>query len=299
MIEMLGLFWVRPWFLAGVPIAILLGILIVRRTRDLGSWSNAMDAELLAAMQRMGRITGGAPRRAWLPALILAVLSIALAGPGIERRDTAGFRNLDAVVLVMDLSPSVTTGDNLFEVLTAARILVESAETRQVGLVVYSGEAYVAAPLTTDARAMMGMLSLIDAETMPIAGSNPAAGLALAEKILSEADILAADVVLISDGAGIGPEALTLGSRLAARNAPVSVLHDGSTAELTVLTRIGSGVLASVADPFPVVEQIRSRLADRLGETDYAMLVIRDLGRWLLISALLGAAFLLPRRGMA
>lgn len=296
MTETLGILWLRPWCLAGVPIAILLGILIVRQARDLGAWTNAMDAELLAAMQRMGRITGGSPRRAWVPALILAFLFFALAGPGIERRDTAGFRNLDAVVLVIDLSPSVTEGGDLFDTLTAARVLVESADTRQVGLIVYSGEAYVAAPLTTDARAMMGMLSLIDAETMPVTGSNPAAGLALAEKMLVEADILAADVVLISDGAGIGPEALALGARLATRNASVSVLHGDETAGLDALTRAGSGTLASIADPFPVVTQIRSRLADRLGETDYSMLVIRDLGRWLLIPALLGAAVLLPRR---
>ena len=298
MTETLGILWLRPWWLALVPIALLLGALVVRRARDLGAWTQAMDPELIAAMHRLGRVTGGAPRRAWLPALIVAALGLALAGPAIERRDTPGFRNLDAVVLVLDLSPSVTKGERLFETLTAARLLVNSAGTRQVGLVVYAGEAYVATPLTTDARAMDGTLALIDAETMPVRGSNPETGLALAERMLAEAEILAADVVLLTDGAAVGPGALSIGRRLAARRAPVSVLHLGETPELVALARTGTGMLAPVTNPFAVARRIGARSAERLAETDYLVLVLRDLGRSLLILALMGAVFLLPRRDM-
>ena len=206
MIEQFGIFWLRPWWLVLVPLAVILGYFLVRRSQHLGAWTKAMDPELLAAMHRLGNVSGGAPRRAWLPALVLAALGLALSGPGIERRDTAGFRNLDAVVLVMDLSPSTTESEHLFDMLTAARILVDSAGTRQVGLIVYAGEAYVAAPLTTDARAMMGTLALIDGETMPVQGSNPAAALALAQTMLEEASILAADVVVLSDGEAVDAE---------------------------------------------------------------------------------------------
>lgn len=297
MMEAFGLLWLRPGWLALIPVGLVLGIVITRRARDLGAWTQAMDPELLEAMRRMGRITGGTPRRAWLPALILMVLGVALAGPGIERRDVAGFRNLDAVVIVMDLSPSVTEDGQLFDLLTTARIVVERAGTRQVGLIVYAGEAYVAAPLTTDARALTGTLALIDAETMPLQGSNPGAGLALAEKMLTEAKILAADVVLLTDGAEIDANAVASARRLAARNAPVSVIQLTGSPETAALIRTGSGKLATISDPFPVVNHIAGRLAERLGETDYSMLVIRDLGRLLLVAALLLAVFVLPRRG--
>ena len=289
----------RPWWLALVPVALALGYFLVRRSQHLGAWTRAMDPELLAAMHQLGNVTGGAPRRAWLPALVLAALGVALSGPGIERRDTAGFRNLDAVVLVMDLSPSVTESEQLFDMLTAARILVESAGTRQVGLIVYAGEAYVAAPLTTDARGMMGTLALIDAETMPVQGSNPAAALALAESVLDEARILAADVVVLSDGGAIGSEALAVASRLSASGAPVSVLHTANGTGLDALARAGGGVIAPVSDPFALAEHIGGRAAERLARTDFSMLVIRDFGRPLLLLALIGAAFLLPRRETA
>lgn len=296
---MFGLFWMRPWALAFIPVALILGALIVRTVRDLGDWERAMDPHLLAAMQGLGRISGGAPRRAWLPAFVLAALGVALAGPGIERRDIAGYRNLDAVVLVVDLSPSVTQDPRLFEALTAARLVVQSAGTRQIGLIVFAAEAYEAASLTTDPNAMDGILALIDGETMPVDGSNAATGLLLAEEMLAEAQIVAADVVLVSDGGGLGPEAFASVQRLAAAKASVSVLAMAPNADLDALVRIGQGELAPIDDPFPVAQRIADRAATRLAETDYVMLVIRDLGRPLLILALIGAVFLLPRGGVA
>lgn len=298
MIELFGLFWMRPWFLILVPLAVVMGLVLMRSARDLGDWERAMDPHLLLAMKSLGRVTGGAPRRAWLPALLLAVLGIALAGPGLERRDTAGYRNLDAVVLVLDLSPSTAQDPRLFEALTAARLIVESAGTRQTGLVVYAGEAYVAAPLTTDPRAMDGMLALIDGQTMPVEGTAPKLGLDLAGQMLSQAQILAADVVVISDGGGIDPKALSSAGRLASTGATVSVLAYDPNPELDALALAGQGVLASIADPFSIANKIAERPASRLAETDYAMHVIRDFGRALLILALMGAVFLLPRRGV-
>lgn len=299
MTEALDLYWARPWFLILVPVALALGAVLVRTARGLGDWERAMDAELLATLRKLGRVTGGAPVRAWLQAVILAVLGLALAGPGVERRDTAGFRNLDAVVLVFDLSPSMVERPEFFQALTAARVLVDNAGTRQTGLIVYAGEAYVAAPLTTDPRAMDGMLALIDAQTMPVQGTAPEAGLALAETMLQQAQILAADVVLITDGGGLGDAAVAVAQRLAGRGAPVSALTFNVTPELDALVRAGQGGVSQVSDPFALGRRISERVATRLAETDFAMLVILDLGRWLLIPALIGAVFLLPRRRRA
>lgn len=299
MIEAFGLFWLRPWFLLLLPAALVLGAVIVHRNRGLGAWERAMDPDLLAAMRRMGRVTGGAPRRAWVPALIIAGLGVALAGPAIERRDTAGFRNLDAVVLVLDLSPSVTADPRFFDLLTSARLLVDAAGTRQVGLIVHAGEAYVAAPLTTDARALDGTLALIDAETIPVAGTNPAAGLAMAARMLADAQIVAADVVLIGDGAGLDAAAQGTAQDLARAGAPVSALSLRVTPELVALAAAGGGQVASVTDPSSVVDRIAARAVTRLAETDYAMLVLRDLGRWLVLLALVPALFVLPRWGRA
>lgn len=299
MIEALGYLWLRPYWLALVPLAIVLGTILVRRAGRLGAWERVVDPALLAEMHRMGRVSTHRGRGNWWPALVLAILGVALAGPAAEKRDTATYRNLDAVVLVLDLSPSVTGGGGLFDMLTAARVLVDSAGTRQVGLVVYAGEAYTAAPLTNDRRAITGTLALIDAETMPVTGSNPEAGLTLAGAMLEEAAILSADVVLLSDGGSVGRDAIAAARRLVATGATLSIVSMSDNPDLLALSRAGEGKAASTADPFPVARHIGARAVERFARTDYVMLTMHDLGRFVLILALAGALVLLPRRGSA
>lgn len=300
MIEVLGYLWLQPWWLALIPLALVLGLWLARRSESLGAWERAVDPELMVALRRMGRVAPGGRARAVLPACVLAVLGVALAGPATERRDLTSYRNLDGVVLVLDLSPSVTGDARFFDVLTAARLVAEAAGTRQTALVVYAGEAFVAAPFSTDARALSGTLALLDGRTMPVTGSRPAAGLALAREMLGGAGMLAADVVLISDGAAIGPEAVAEARALGAAGWRVSAIATGpGQGALNAIAATGGGISASVDDPFPVARQVGSRPVERLAQTDYAMLVLEDQGRFLLLFALIPAFLLLPRARQA
>ena len=303
MIEALGYLWLRPYWLALIPAALALAIIVVRRSRGLGAWERAVDPQLMEAMRSMGRVLPGRAGPGWWPALALAALGLALAGPASERRDSASFRNLDAVLLVIDLSPSVTRGDMLFDVVTAGRIITDAAGARQAGVIVYSGEAYVAAPLSTDAAALAGTLALLDAETMPVAGSRPAEALRLAVDVLREARVLASDVVLISDGGGLGGDARQAAVALAREGAVLSVIRvPGSPRDagaLSALARTGAGAEGTLIDPFPVVRQLARRPVERLASTGYSMLAVEDLGRYLLLLALAPALLLLPRRGRA
>ena len=300
MIEAFGYLWQRPLWLALVPVALVLGLWLARRSGQLGAWEQAIDPELMAFLRRIGRVLPGGRSRAVLPACVLAILGLALAGPSAERRDSTSFRNLDGVVLVLDLSPSVTSDPRFFDVLTAARVVAEAAGTRQTALVVYAGEAYVAAPFSSDARALSGTLALLDGETMPVEGSRPEAGLSAARAMLVATGMLAADVVLVTDGAALGTEALGEAREMAAAGWPVSVLAiGGDSGALDALAIAGGGVLASIADPFPVARQVSARPVERLAATDYAMLVLEDRGRFLLLLALIPAFLLLPRRRQA
>ncbi|MFK7944672.1 MAG: VWA domain-containing protein [Paracoccaceae bacterium] len=299
MIELLGYLWLRPLWLGLLAFALVAGIVSVRASGRLGAWERAVDPALLAWMRRSGRVSLGGAARNVLPALVLAVLAIALAGPASERRETTSYRNLDGVVLVLDLSPSVTGSARLFDALTAARLVAEAARTRQTALVVYAGEAYLAAPFSIDARALSGTLALLDAETMPVQGSRPAAGLGTARKVLEDAQILAADVVLITDGAALGPDAISEVRLLAAQGWTVSAIQVPGTVDATgaldALVRTGGGTLATLEDPFPVVRQVESRPVRRLADTGFAMLVLEDYGRFLLLFALIPAFLMLPR----
>ena len=299
MIEMFGYLWLRPWWLAMIAAAVVIGAVAVRASGRLGAWERAVDPELLAWMRRSGRVSGGGAVRNILPALVIAVLALALAGPATERRAAESYRNLDGVVIVLDLSPSVTGSGRLFDTITAARLVAQASGTRQAALVVYAGEAYLAQPFSSDARALSGTLALVDGETMPVVGSRPAAGLARAHAALEGAEIMAADVVLLSDGAAVGPEAMEQARALAARGWPVSAIAIPGAPEgpgaLDALTRAGGGVLATLEDPFPVAARVSSRPVRRLAETGFAMLVLSDHGRYLLLLALIPAFLMLPR----
>lgn len=300
MIDMAGYIWARPYWLVLIPLAVIMAAALARRTGRLGAWERAVDPALMAAMRRMGRVIPGQRTRTWLPACVLAALGLALAGPHQERRENTSYRNLDAVVLVLDLSPSVTEGERLFDVLTTARLLVQAGGTRQNAVILYAGEAYTAVPFSTDPSAVQSLLSLIDGQTMPVAGSRPAAGLRTAATMLAEAQMLTGEVVLITDGGGVTPTTMDAVTQLTASGYTVSaVLVPGDTVgagRLDALVLSGGGTLGTLADPFSVADRIAARPVDRLAETGYALLLLQDLGRYLLILALIPAFFLLPRR---
>jgi Ca-activated chloride channel family protein len=299
MTEILGILWLRPWWLVGVPLALCIGLLLRRRAGSLGGWEQAIDPNLLPYLRARGLVTQASIHLFWLPAVLLALISIALAGPMTERRDQPTFRNLDAVILVMDLSPSMTSQMQFADSLTAARLIADAAAqaARPVALVVYAGEAYLANPLTTDARALGGMIALLNGETVGTTGTRPAEALQLGLKTLQAADILIADVVLISDGGGIGADTLAAARDLTDQTANLSTLDTNGqpSPNMIELARVGGGSVGTVTDPFPVVERITARPAERLAQTDYAVLLHLDLGRYLLIAALFPAALLLPR----
>lgn len=293
---MTDLVLLRPWWLLILPLLVGLAVIVLRRPAALGAWRAAVDPVLMAAMARIGRVpearTG---RAALLPLLAGAFVVFALAGPATERRDAPSFRNLDGVVLVMDLSPSVT-GDDTIEVLrTAARVVLARLGSRPAALIVYAGDAYLAAPMTSDTTQIGLTVALLDDTIVPDPGTRPALALDRAANLLAEAEIVAGDVVLFSDGGGLDDAAIARARDLAARGArlwTVSALPDDG---LTALAEAGGGEAFSASGASALTDAIEKGRVTRLGATDIALLYLNDLGRWLLIPALILAALLFRR----
>lgn len=305
MIEWGGVALLRPWWLLALPVIAATAWLAARRSTSPAGWSAAMDPALLAAMARLGRVLPGTGGRARLPAAIAATLALALAGPALRDRNAPTFRNLDGLVIVLDLSRSMSRGGGLAEAGAAARLVAEAAAARPVGLVVYAGDAYVASPLTTDAAAVGPMISALDAETVPDPGSCLACGLRLAGRLLAEAGTLHGDVVVVSDGggaAGARPEARAL----AAAGVRVSTLavapetRDSDMpapdpAALAALSREGGGLAADAAAPRPLLAAVRSGGSSAAVPAELRHLGWRDLGRAFAVVPLLLALGLFRR----
>ena len=282
----------RPWWLLAIPALLMLAYLARRNARSLGAWDRAMDPHLMQAMRAMGRVVPGKGGGTLLPLLAALATALALSGPAKQTREASGYRNLDAILLVVDISRSMVTDPGFQQTIIAARTLAAAAGSRQTGLVVFAGDAYLASAMTTDARALSNTLALLDAETAPDAGSDTASALALAGQVIADAEIAFADIVLVTDGGGLSGAALAEATRLADRDIALSVLY-APTAEggppdaARRLAEAGSGTFATAADPFPLADALDARVASALAQTDYALILMRDYGRYLLLIALL------------
>ena len=161
----------------------------------------------------------GRARWIWVPPVLrtggLLLLVLALARPqsaGAVRNARVRGRN---IMLVLDISssmkaPDFKTGDRLT---IAKRELARFIPTRPhdfLGLVVFAGQAFRQAPLTTDAGAVLGLLERADIGLLPD-GTAIGTALALAEAQLADRPRGTGVIVLITDGgnnAGV-PDPLT------------------------------------------------------------------------------------------
>lgn len=219
-----GLILLRPlWLIGLLPLAGLVALILLR-IPDAGGWQQVMPRDMLRAMQALGALTGR--QRPWQLLLApagLAALVLGLAGPALPRGDAPVLVQTDAVVLAVDLSPSVAQGGALSQAKFAAAGLAQALAGRPVGLVLYGGEGFTASAPTLDIASLRTQIGVLDSETMPGQGTRAAAALARAGQMLE--GLQRADLILISDGGGIDAAATAEADRLADRGVRISALR--------------------------------------------------------------------------
>ncbi len=229
----------RPlWLLALLPLGLLLWLLWRRRGRD-QAWRAVVDAHLLPHL-----LVGneGRPRRTPLVLLALAWLLavLALAGPVWERLPQPVFTTTAARVILLDLSPSMDAADLRPSRLARARFelldLLRASEEGQVALIAFGPEPFLVSPLTTDARTIAAQVPRLSTDLIPAPGPRRVErALEMAGELLEPGDGLGGEVILITDGSGIGAAgpgggsaALEAARALAGRGVRVSVLGVGT-----------------------------------------------------------------------
>lgn len=275
----------RPLWLLALPAFLLLALAIWRRGPDAGGWQTVLPPHMQAGLTALGQLGTGMGWMQFLPPLGAAVLIMGLAGPAVRRGDAPVFAQSNAVVIAIDMSPSVARGPALKDAQAAAAGLLARLAGRPVGLVLYAGEAYVVAAPTDDPTTLETQLAVLDAGTMPDQGSRPAAALALAGQLLQ--GLRRADLVLISDGGGVDQAAQAEAARL--QNAGIGIsaltLTGDPPSSPEALRSVANGPVTRFDDPGPVV---RSLASSGLGRDPVMQrMQYRDLGPFLAILALL------------
>jgi Ca-activated chloride channel homolog len=295
-----------PLWLCAIPLVLACAFFAGMRGGSIHAWRRAIDAHLVAAMTRRGGVLAGAAKRNLAAIIAALIIALALTRPAFERADAQSFRNLDATLILAELSEATADSARLEQLRNVARTLAANTGTRQVGLIVYAGDAYLANALTTDSDALGVTIFALQSDTVPDLGDRPDRALSLARRTLRDAGVIAADVVLVSAGATVDSalrqEATELrrsGYRLhtvAVAPPKKSAVDFERGAALAVLAAEGGGRAVPGDDLDGLAAYLAARPVERLATSDYAPLVWNDVGRMLLIIAAAATLTLFRRR---
>lgn len=200
--------WMRPEWLWSLLPAAVLALLLWRLRGRSGSWSQVIAPELLPFL--VGRGTASRDTASRGPNLLLFILfgwilaALAAAGPSWQKLPQPVHQKQDALVLVLDLSYSMMSGDLAPSRLERTRQklldLLAARREGQTGLIAYAGDAHIVTPLTDDTATIANLLPALAPGMMPVPGSNPVAAVEQAVQLLRSAGVRAGRVLLVTDG---------------------------------------------------------------------------------------------------
>jgi Ca-activated chloride channel homolog len=277
--------FLRPLWLVALPLLAILTLWSWRYGPAAGGWQKVMPPPMLLAMRKLGHISGKTGRSGLSCLAAAGLLALGLAGPAVPRADAPIPAGSDAILIAIDMSPSVATSPALADAQAAAAQVLRAAAGRPVGLILYSGEAYDVAAPTEDPATLETQIAVLDAETMPGRGSRPAAALALARQMLS--NVPDADLVLISDGGGFDAAASSEAERLTASGTRLLLLPLSDTAgDPDALPRLaGVSASAPARAPEPILRML-SATSSLSGGQAMTVLSFHDLGPFIAALAL-------------
>jgi len=194
--------FLRPYWLALIPVAIWLHYRLRRGTVLSAHWKTVIAPHLLVHLAVTGRDTKRfKPYQFMTFAIILG--SLALSGPTWQRQITPFTQDKAPLIIALKLTPSMLATDQSPTRLERAkqkiRDILERRKGARTAVIAYAGSAHAVLPLTDDAELIELYLTSLVPALMPVEGDNIEAALALAEKMLLLEDA-PGTILFITDG---------------------------------------------------------------------------------------------------
>jgi Ca-activated chloride channel family protein len=181
----------------------MLVVYIYKNTKNANTWVNHCDAHLLEHV-----LVGQATRtnKTLYPAyfgIIWCVAIFALAGPTWQFKDVPIYQKRNSTVIALDVSQSMDTTDVSPTRLERAKYKIIDVLRRidegQTGLVVFSSEAFVVSPLTSDTNTIESLVSVINSDIVPVKGHSILNAIKESSSLLINAGVDKGTIVIITD----------------------------------------------------------------------------------------------------
>ncbi len=193
--------FLRPWwFIALIP-ALIIFIYSLNKTAGRSNWNEHCDPHLLKYLL----VHNQASHKTWLPYILLLiwlVMVFALSGPTWSRYAEPIYQKNIARIIALDVSTSMNANDITPSRLERAKYkvldLLHDIKEGQTGMLVFSSDAFVVSPLTTDTNTIASMVPVLDSNIVPIQGSDIAKALQKSAKLLSQAGYSTGEIILIT-----------------------------------------------------------------------------------------------------
>lgn len=220
--------FLRPWWLLLLVVAPLLIWAHVHYVARANNWHKVISDSLFDALIESKPLRRVRMAMA-LPPLALICAAFALAGPTYERLPQPVETKSDPIVIVLDLTLSMTSTDIQPSRIERAKFKVSDILAHRdeglTGLIAYAGDAYVVTPLTNDKSNILNLLPSLHPDMMPIRGSNVVVAVELANDLFSSLGQERGRIILLTDGiTNFGALRDTVDSRY-----PISILGIGSS----------------------------------------------------------------------
>lgn len=231
------------WLLA-VPTLLAIVFAAVMLARRRAARSRFADPELLS------RISPGLSHERLRAKAALVVIAVALLGvsagrPQIGTRMGVAKRRGVDLMIAIDVSASMRARDLKPDRLTKARLeaasLIDMLEGDRVGIITFSGQAFVQCPLTLDYGAASMLLSAVEPGTIPTPGTALGDAIGKGVAALSTQPDRTKVLVVMTDGEDHGSEPLEAASEAAEAGVIVYTIGMGSTSGEPIPLEPGQG----------------------------------------------------------
>ncbi|ACB75677.1 VWA domain-containing protein [Opitutus terrae] len=290
--------WPQLLWLLLVPLALLVWGLVRRRAGDADAHDKILRAEAGPHSLRLATHRTSAPSRArpWL-SLALAFGVIAVARPQWGRLEEPVFDQAREILIAIDLSRSMLAPDVKPSRLDRAKLLTQSLLEKlsgeRVGLIVFSGTAFLQSPLSSDYEILREFLPALDPTFLPEGGTNYDALINTALTAFGATGAADRFLIILSDGEATEDDWRSHVAELKNRGIRVIALGVGTTAGAMIPD--GAGGLVKDERGAVVLSKLESNTLRELASATSG--VYEDASTWVDLAAVLAATVEAGQKG--